>query len=200
MKTFTQLMMEVAQPKSEDELNFKLKHEIEFFDHPASEEGQHTSDKKKAKRIADYDTGEDMAVNEEEMTDAQMKRREEIVKGMKKNKADMEKRYGDKWKEVMYATATKQAMKESASENMSLFKAIEKKKMQKEELDLEKGFKSRVMKLKDKSEVTLSGDDVSALNKLFNNVSSSSANKMKMSMMKDKKGFDEILSFAREAM
>jgi sphingolipid delta-4 desaturase len=33
---------------------------------------------------------------------------------MKKNKADFQKRYGDRWKSVMYATATKSAMKEQA--------------------------------------------------------------------------------------
>lgn len=48
----------------------------------------------------------------EEMTDAQMKRREDIVMGMKKNKDDLQKRYGDNWENVLYATATKMAMKE----------------------------------------------------------------------------------------
>ena len=46
-----------------------------------------------------------------EMSDAQMKRREEIVKGMKDKMADFKKRYGDRAKDVMYATATKMAMK-----------------------------------------------------------------------------------------
>ena len=48
----------------------------------------------------------------DEMSDAQMKKREEIVKSMKDKTADFKKRYGDRWKSVMYATATKQAMKE----------------------------------------------------------------------------------------
>jgi len=196
MKSYKQIISEVAQPKPADEINFKAKHEIEFMDHPASEEGQHTSGKTKSKRIADYKKGQDRKVyedaeeengmirtqlsfikyacdeimeyvetgvdteewfqnklarvhgdmttlhaymegdkrkdgnitmddmmvdeseeiNEEEMTDAQMKRREEIVKGMKKNKEDMQKRYGDNWKAVMYATATKMAMEESLQE------------------------------------------------------------------------------------
>ena len=47
----------------------------------------------------------------EDMTDAQMKRREEIVKELKKKSADFESRYGDKADAVMYATATKMAMK-----------------------------------------------------------------------------------------
>ena len=47
----------------------------------------------------------------EDMTDAQMKRREEIVKELKKKSAEFESRYGDKADAVMYATATKMAMK-----------------------------------------------------------------------------------------
>lgn len=46
------------------------------------------------------------------MTDADMKQREKIVKSMKKNFKDFRGRYGKRAKEVMYATATKMAMKE----------------------------------------------------------------------------------------
>lgn len=49
-------------------------------------------------------------LNEREMTDAEKKKREDIVMGMKKNKKDLQARYGDRWEEVMYATATKKAM------------------------------------------------------------------------------------------
>jgi hypothetical protein len=52
-------------------------------------------------------------VTEKEMTSAQKKKREEIVLSMKKNQDDLKKRYGNRWEEVMYATATKQAMGES---------------------------------------------------------------------------------------
>ena len=55
---------------------------------------------------------EHMELQEKEMTDAQMKKREEIVKGMKKSYKDFKSRYGANAKSVMYATATKQAMKE----------------------------------------------------------------------------------------
>ena len=51
-------------------------------------------------------------MNEAKMTDADMKQREKIVKSMKKNFKDFRKRYGERAKEVMYATATKMAMKE----------------------------------------------------------------------------------------
>ncbi len=51
-------------------------------------------------------------IEEREMTDAEMKKREEIVKGMKKGLAGFKERYGERAKSVMYATATKQAMKD----------------------------------------------------------------------------------------
>jgi hypothetical protein len=52
------------------------------------------------------------SVNEAEMTAAQKKKREEIVLKMKDKEDEFKKNYGDRWKEVMYATATKMAMKE----------------------------------------------------------------------------------------
>ena len=64
MKTFRDLISEVAQPKSKDEIDFKAKHEIEMIDHPESEEHQHTSEKKGRRRLADYEKGQDMAVYE----------------------------------------------------------------------------------------------------------------------------------------
>lgn len=52
-------------------------------------------------------------INEKKMTAGEKKKREKIVKGMKKSLPSMKKRYGKRAKEVMYATATKQAMKEN---------------------------------------------------------------------------------------
>ena len=51
------------------------------------------------------------SVDEKEMSDAQMEKREEIVKELKKKTEDFKKKYGDRWEDVMYATATKLAMK-----------------------------------------------------------------------------------------
>jgi hypothetical protein len=62
-------------------------------------------------------TKEEIELHEKEMTDAEMKDRERIVKGMKKGLTGFKARYGDRAKEVMYATATKQAMKEDAAED-----------------------------------------------------------------------------------
>lgn len=54
-------------------------------------------------------------LDEKKMTDAQMAKREEIVKSMKKGMPGFKKRYGERSKDVMYATATKQAMSEAVS-------------------------------------------------------------------------------------
>jgi hypothetical protein len=51
-------------------------------------------------------------IKEEKMTDTEMKKREDIVKAMKEKTSNFKAKYGDKAKEVMYATATKMAMKE----------------------------------------------------------------------------------------
>jgi hypothetical protein len=53
----------------------------------------------------------DMDIQERKMTKPEMDKREKMVKSMKKSYGDFKKRYGDRAKEVMYATATKQAMK-----------------------------------------------------------------------------------------
>ena len=51
-------------------------------------------------------------LDERKMTEPEMKKREKIVKSMKKGMQGFKDRYGDRAKDVMYATATKQAMKD----------------------------------------------------------------------------------------
>ena len=54
----------------------------------------------------------DNNLGEEEMSDKQKAKREKIVMSMKGDEAGLKQRYGKNWKNVMYATATKQAMAE----------------------------------------------------------------------------------------
>ena len=54
---------------------------------------------------------EEFELDEKTLTDAETKEKERLVKSMKSNKADFEKRYPGRGKEVMYATATKMAKK-----------------------------------------------------------------------------------------
>ena len=48
-------------------------------------------------------------LEERQMTEPEMKKREDIVKGMKKGMAGFKQRYGERAKEVVYATATRMA-------------------------------------------------------------------------------------------
>jgi hypothetical protein len=54
---------------------------------------------------------EEFELDEKTLTDAETKEKERLVKSMKSNKADFEKRYPGRGEEVMYATATKIAKK-----------------------------------------------------------------------------------------
>lgn len=126
MKTYAQFMVEVSQPKSEVENDFIDKHGFEFTDHPASEESQHTSDMKKAKRKADYEEGGD----------------EEIYESVK----------------------------------------------------------SGSVKLDDGSKVMLSDKEADMVNSLLNGLSSNGKSKMEADMNKNKKGFMEVLNFAKETL
>ena len=60
--------------------------------------------------MADYLDTQVEAVLERKMTAAEIDKREKIVLSLKKQKDDFKRRYGDEWKDVMYATATKMAM------------------------------------------------------------------------------------------
>ena len=79
-----------------------------------------------ANRLADLEKGQDEevyesvqegTVSEAEMTDAQKEKREVIVKELKKKMDEFKDRYGDKATDVMYATATKMAMKDESEED-----------------------------------------------------------------------------------
>jgi hypothetical protein len=60
-----------------------------------------------------------VTIGERSLTEPEMKKREEVVKSMKKGFAGFRQRYGKDAKSVMYATATKQAMKEELDEAVS---------------------------------------------------------------------------------
>ena len=55
---------------------------------------------------------------ERTLTDTEQKRREEIAQDM--DDSDFKSRYGDRWKEVKMAVATKQAKNESVDEEVDL--------------------------------------------------------------------------------
>ena len=71
--------------------------------------------KEKLGKYISKTTEKEFRLDEEELTPAQKKKMEKIVLSMKKKEDEFKERYGDEWKSVMYATATKIA-KESVNE------------------------------------------------------------------------------------
>ena len=72
-----------------------------------------------------------LPLKEKHMTDGQMKKREKIVMAMKPKMKGFKDRYGDDAKNVMYATATKMAMKK---EDTNLFEKVKKRKVNQKKL------------------------------------------------------------------
>ena len=87
--------------------------ETRLSKHSMTEEGDCVTEPQ-AKKIAHKEVGKhekEMHKEERHMTASEKEKREKIVKSMKKGIAGFKDRYGDRAKNVMYATATKQAMK-----------------------------------------------------------------------------------------
>ena len=72
-----------------------------------------------------------LPLKEKHMTDGQMEKREKIVMAMKPKMKGFKDRYGDDAKNVMYATATKMAMKK---EDTNLFEKAKKRKANQKKL------------------------------------------------------------------
>jgi len=87
--------------------------ETRLSKHSMTEEGDCVTEPQ-AKKIAHKEVGKhekEMHKEERHMTASEKEKREKIVKSMKKGIAGFKDRYGDRAKNVMYATATKQVMK-----------------------------------------------------------------------------------------
>lgn len=135
-----------------------------------------------SRRTSSYISEEPVAVRvknieeEDKMTSDQKEKRDEYVKGMKKKEDEFKERYGKDYKAVMYATATKNAMKESLDEN----------------------FKEGELELRDGSKVKLSSAEARQLNSLFVSLNDNNQEKMDKEVMSNKKGFNRVLKFASE--
>lgn len=64
------------------------------------------------------------AIKERTLSPGEEAKKEKYVKGMKKASGEFKKRYGDKGEEVMHATATKMAKKESVEEAMEVLRSV----------------------------------------------------------------------------
>lgn len=64
------------------------------------------------------------AISERTLSPGEEGKKEKYVKGMKSKSGEFKKRYGDKGEEVMHATATKMAKKESIDEAMEVLRSV----------------------------------------------------------------------------
>jgi hypothetical protein len=64
------------------------------------------------------------AIKERTLSPGEKTKKEKYFKGMKKAKGEFDKRYGDRGEEVMHATATKMAKKESVEEAMEVLRFV----------------------------------------------------------------------------
>lgn len=179
MKTLSQLQKIIKQaqgttgttayrPKGGDEQQFMDKHIIQKTDDANgngdevfSGTGVNKVDRKKERH--GYEPGEDAAVHEEkeinerELSKGEMKKREDIVKGMKKGLKDFKSRYGKDAKSVMYATATKLAKEETTQEEydvqfLELFASLDEENKQFMLEMLDKGLEKEILEFIKESE------------------------------------------------
>ncbi len=87
------------------------------------------------------------AITERTLSPEEKSKKEKYFKGMKKVKGDFSKRYGERGDEVMHATATKMAKKESVEEAMDLLKTVLSEKILRESEE-------------DKASIIMSGKDM----------------------------------------
>ena len=116
----------------------ELEHEIDIFKQQQQIQ-QHLSPSEIAQLDSLYyylEQLDDRELDERELTKGEEDRKEDIVKGMKKNKSDFKKRYGDEAEAVMYATATKMAKNEELVEDDE--QALMRQLMRKDGLDPDK--------------------------------------------------------------
>jgi hypothetical protein len=178
----TNIQEVVDQPKSEDEARFLAKHIIKVMGYKKQVEEPDEDDS----RPADYKDGEDMAVYEAAESKAQAIAARIALK---------HKREGTKPKEGT-ASADMMKMSEKDLEDFTKTKPGAPDKV--EEENISENFKPGELKLNDGSKVKLSSADAMALNSLYVTLKDNNQAKMDKKLMSGKKGFAEILAFARE--
>ena len=199
MKSFKDMLAEtVDKPRSPDEQNFLDKHLVSKQDHPVAPDDQFSGDikgKKKKKREADREEGQDKEVyeaSESELTPEQEKKREEIIQSLKAKMGEFKSRYGDKAKDVMYATATKMAMKdEEVSEEITEGVLADLQ-------DIVKTKSMKAVKFKDGKKQKVDLTTASMLISMHKQLSGANRKKVE-GMLDDKNNFMKMVQFAMSA-
>jgi len=106
----------MADPKNPDSMERKMKRHDDYFTASKKFHKENLSFKDQLIENMKKKQYEEELFPEEKMSDAQTKKKEEIVLSMKDKEKEFKAKYGKNWKNVMYATATKLAMKEEVIE------------------------------------------------------------------------------------
>jgi len=101
----------IAEEPTEDEFNAEIKDQMNSFLGKKKQPKVAAPATKGVKDMPEEVEAKEEVIEERSMTKPEMEKREDIVKGMKKKMSGFKERYGERAKNVMYATATKQAMK-----------------------------------------------------------------------------------------
>ena len=117
MKTLNQILSEsdFSDPKSPAAKAFVDKHIVQKTDYPKKPKGGSNdeifkgSKQKKKGHHGDLSPEEEKAVYERTLTKSESRKKETMVRGMKKHTSDFVKRYGKDAESVMHAVATNQA-------------------------------------------------------------------------------------------
>ena len=146
-----------------------------------------------------YESVQEETVSEAEMTDAQKAKKEKIIKELKKKMSEFKDRYGDKATDVMYATATKMAMKDDEEEVEESYK--EGYYSEGVIADLEKIVKTKSagnVKFKNGKKMKIDLFSASAVVNAYKQLNT--ANKKKVEgMLADQGKFKQFVSFAMQA-
>lgn len=209
MKTFKDILNEVAEPSGYDEKRFKAKHVIQKINHPIDAEAQENQFKgrttKDTSKKASYHDGEDEEVYEEvEHLDELSKGRVADYLGKSFRQANTLQKHSLSYQPKSVEKASTAAFKRRQSGIKAANRRLDKDTAKKiwtdaQEQYIDEAVKPGSMKLKDGSVVTLTKEDASYMNNLFQELNSSNQRKMESEMMASKSGFDKILTFAREA-
>jgi hypothetical protein len=102
----------IVEEPTEDEFNKEIKDQMDSFLGKKKQPKVSAPATKGVKDMPEEVEQKEEPIEERSLTEPEMKKKEEIVKSMKKKMPGFKERYGERAKSVMYATATKLAKKD----------------------------------------------------------------------------------------
>ena len=198
MKTLKQILDEsdYTNPKSPGDKAFVDKHVVQTTDYPHTPKGGSNdeifkgSKQKQHKHLADPEPGDDEEVYEKTLTKGEARKKETIVRGMKKNTSDFIKRYGKDAESVMHATAAKMAKEdELAFEAHSLVGHFHTNEIEPHE----DGYFNHILENGDEVEVDL--ETAAALREVHDSLNEKNAQEFSQALS-TLQGYNQMIEFA----